>query len=147
MTLVLILMDHQNYLVHKTELPAERLAAEIGAGDWSSADWQSQWVNELPRQVTALEGLVIVSVSRPAQTLPQDVPALPRIDFSPRQVEILECLMDGMTTKEIATQLKLARSTLDEHLAQIKQKLEARTIAQTVGKAVALGYWKPRRGG
>jgi len=65
MTLLLILMDHQSYLVHKTELPAEQLAAEIGAGDWSDASWQGQWINELPRQVTALDGLVIVSVNRP----------------------------------------------------------------------------------
>jgi len=146
MTLLLILMDHQSYLVHKTELPAEQLAAEIGAGDWSDASWQGQWINELPRQVTALDGLVIVSVNRPKQTLPEDAPALPQVNFTARQVEILDCLMQGLTTKEIGSRLKLSRRTLDEHLSSIKLKLEARTIPQTVGRAVALGYWKSGRG-
>jgi DNA-binding CsgD family transcriptional regulator len=142
MTLLLILMDHQSYMVHKTELPAESLAAQIGAGDWSDSTWQGHWINELPRQVIAMDGLVIVSVSRPEQTLPEDTPALPRVNFTRRQVEILDCLMQGLTPKEIGRQLSLSRRTLDEHLASIKLKLEARTIPQTVGKAVALGYWK-----
>ena len=143
MTLLLILMDHQSYLVHKSELPAERLAAEIGVGNWSDASWQGQWITELPRQVTALDGLVIVSVSRPGQALPEDESALPPVNFTQRQVEILDCLMEGLTPKEIGRQFNLSRRTLDEHLSSIKLKLEARTIPQTVGKAVALGYWKP----
>ena len=74
MTLLLILLDHQTYLVHKNELPAERLAAEIGRGDWSNVPWESQWINELPRQVIAQDGLVIVSVGRPGQTIAEDAP-------------------------------------------------------------------------
>lgn len=146
MTLLLILMDHQTYLVHKSGLPAEQLATEIGDGDWSGADWPSQWLNELPRQITALDGLVIVSVSRPGQALPENVPVLPKIDFTRRQQQVLECLMEGLTTKEIAVRLKLSRRTVNHYLAQIRQKLEARTLAQTVGRAVAQGYWKPRPG-
>jgi DNA-binding NarL/FixJ family response regulator len=147
MTLLLILMDGQTYLLHRSDLPAEQLAAQISAGDWSAAAWQSQWINELPRQVTRLDGLVIVSVAQPGQVLAESAPALPEIYFSPRQQQVLDCLMDGLTAKEIASRLKLSRSTLDEYLAQIKHKLESRTIAQTVGRAVALGYWRPRSTG
>jgi len=145
MTLLLILMDHQTYLVHKTELPAERLANAIADGDWSAAAWQGQWINELPRQVTALEGLVIVSVSRPAQALPAEIPSLARVHFTPREQQILDLLMDGLTPKEIGSHFHVARRTVDEHLADIKEKLETRTLIQTVGRAVALGYWKPPR--
>ena len=145
MTLLLVLMDRQTYLVHKSDLPAQQLADEIGAGNWTSDAWQSLGINELPRQVTMLDGLVIVSVSRSGQVLAEAISRLPDIRFSRRQEQILDCLMDGLTAKEIGGQLNLTRRTIDEHLALIKQKLEAKTIAQTVGLAVALGYWQPKR--
>ena len=145
MTLLLILMDHQTYLVHKTELPAERLANAIADGDWSAAAWQGQWINELPRQVTALDGLVIVSVSRPAQSLPAEIPSLARVTFTAREQQTLDLLMEGLTPKEISTHIRVTRRTIDKYLAAIKEKLESRTLIQTVGRAVALGYWKPRR--
>src|SRR5450759_1711897 len=145
MTLLLVLMDHQTYLVHKSDLPAQRLAEEIGSGNWTSEAWQSLGINELPRQVTMLDGLVIVSVSRSGQVLAETAAPLPDIRFSRRQEQILDCLMDGLTAKEIGVRLKLTRRTIDEHVALIKQKLEAKTIAQTVGRAVALGYWQPKR--
>jgi len=143
MTLLLILLDRQTYLLHRSELPAGVLAEQISAGDWSEAAWHSQWLNELPRQVTLLDGLVIVSAAQPGQVLAEAAPALPEIHFSPRQVALLDCLMEGLTLKQIGSRLNLARSTLDEYLGEIKHKLETRTIAQTVGRAVALGYWRP----
>ena len=145
MTLLLLLMDHQTYLLQKSDLPVERLAAAIRAGDWSSAGSMNLWISEAPRRVTALDGLVIVTTALPEQALPvvSDPPL--ELDFSPRQAQILELLMEGLTFKEISARLKISRRTMDEHIGEIKKKLEAKTIAQTVGRAVALGYWPPKR--
>lgn len=145
MTLLLVLMDRQTYLVHKSDLPAQRLADEIGAGNWTSDVWKSLGINNLPRHVTILDGLVIVSVSGSGQVSAETTARLPDIRFSRRQEQILDCLMDGLTAKEIGARLNLTRRTIDEHLALIKLKLEAKTIAQTVGRAVALGYWQPKQ--
>ena len=144
MTLLFILLDRQTCLIHKSELEAEQLTAKIQCGDWSFADWDDFRVSQKPSQVAAVDGLVIVAESLPVQ--PQPEIAVPRleIEFTRRQLDILECLMEGMTAKQISVRLKISKRTTDEHLAAIRQKLEAKTITQSLGRAVALGYWKPK---
>jgi DNA-binding NarL/FixJ family response regulator len=138
-------MDHQSYLLQKSELTAEQLAAAILAGNWGFAEWENMWIGETPRQVTVLDGMVIVSATLPEQALPAAASDLaPELDFSPRQTQILEFLMEGLTIKEITYRLKLSKRTMDEHIGEIKKKVEARTLAQSVGRAVALGYWQPK---
>jgi DNA-binding NarL/FixJ family response regulator len=145
MTLLFLLMDRQTYLLQKSELAAEQLAAAIRAGDWSFAGLENLWISEQPRQVTVLDGMVIVSAALPQQALPTAPDLRLELDFTPRQTQILEFLMEGLTLKEISARLKISKRTIDVHIEEIKKKLEARTIAQSVGRAVALGYGRPRR--
>ncbi len=146
MTLLLFLMDHQTCILQRSELPAEQLATAIGSGDWSFAEWGKVHISEIPRRVSVLDGLVIVSTLLPRQAALPAPPNPPlEIDFTPRQTQILELLMEGLTTKEISARLHISRRTLDGHIEEVKRKLEAKTIAQTVGRAVALGYWQPKR--
>ncbi len=145
MTLLMVLLDRQTFLVHKSELEPEQLARKIQCGDWSFADWEDIWISQRPRQAAAFAGLVIVAESLPVQPAP--VTTGPQMDvyFSRRQREILECLMQGMTARQIALRLKISKRTADQHLAAIRKKLETRTNSQSLGQAVALGYWKPKR--
>ncbi len=144
MTLLLVLLDRQTCLMHKSELEPEKLAAKIKSGDWSFADWESLWISQRPQQVMALNGLVIVTEGLPLQPLLESAGPRLEIEFTHRQLEILDFLMEGMTAKQISVRLKISKRTTDEHLAAIRQKLESRTITQSLGRAVALGYWKPK---
>ncbi len=144
MSLLIILLDQQTYLLQKSDLPAEQLAKAIQTGDWSFAEWETLRIEGLPRCVTVLDGLVVATAISPLEAQPETA-ALPlEADFSPRQAQILALLMNGLTAKEIAASLHISRRTADEHIREIKQKLEAKTIAQTVGRAVALGGWKTK---
>lgn len=141
----MVLLDRQTFLVHISELEPEVLARKIQSGDWSFADWKDNWISQQPRQAAAFDGLVIVADGHPVQPAP--VTTGPQLDvyFSRRQREILECLMQGLTASQIALRLKIAKRTADHHLAAIRKKLETRTNSQSLGQAVALGYWKPKR--
>ncbi len=142
MTLLLVLLDRQTYLLQKTDLPAEQLARAIETGEWSFAECGNLRITALPRCVTVLDGLVVAAAVEPGQSLPE--PAAPplEVDFSPRQAQILMLLMKGMTARAISAHMHLSSRTTAEYIREIKKKLEAKTIAQTVGRAVALGCWK-----
>jgi DNA-binding CsgD family transcriptional regulator len=148
MTVLLVIVDAHTYLLQASELPAPELARQIQNGDWSfglSLPGQNVWLPETPRQVSAFDGLLIVTADLPQQAALGEMERAPRVRFSSQQVKILEALMDGLTAKEIAVRLNLSERALDEYTGEIKRKLEARTMAQTVGRAVAMGYWRPKK--
>ncbi len=145
MTLLIVLLDRQTYLLQKTDLPAEQLALAIDTGEWSFAECGSLRLTALPRCVTVLDGLVVAAAVEPGQALPEPAASPLEVDFSPRQALILEMLIKGMTEREISDQLYISKRTADGHIREIKKKLEAKTIAQTVSRAVALGCWKLKK--
>jgi DNA-binding NarL/FixJ family response regulator len=55
--------------------------------------------------------------------------------LSPREIDILACLVAGKTNREIATELKLSMSTVKAHLSAVYRKLgvSTRTQAAIVG--------------
>jgi DNA-binding NarL/FixJ family response regulator len=52
-----------------------------------------------------------------------------------RELEVLELLKTGKTTKEIATALDLSARTVDLHRANMKRKLKLRTGAELIAFA------------
>jgi DNA-binding CsgD family transcriptional regulator len=145
MTLLFILLNRQTFLLQKTDLPAEQLARAIETGDWSFAECGNLRINALPRCVTVLDGLVVAAAVGAGQALPEPAPPPLEVDFSPRQAEILAMLVKGMTSRAISAHLQISKRTTDGHIREIKKKLEAKTIAQTVGRAVALGCWQAKK--
>ncbi|HTV21180.1 MAG TPA: LuxR C-terminal-related transcriptional regulator [Polyangiaceae bacterium] len=60
--------------------------------------------------------------------------ASPRL--SPREQEVLRCIAEGSTTKDIASLLGIAPTTVDTYRRQIMRKLQLRTIAELTKYAV-----------
>ena len=68
------------------------------------------------------------------------------IEFSPRQIQVLERLQQGKQNKIIAYELGMCESTVKVHIRHIMRKLNARNRTQVVlltnkmhcGSAVAL---------
>jgi len=61
--------------------------------------------------------------------------------LSPRELEILTLLGEGLVKKEIADQLGIGYTTVDTHVAHIYEKLEVRNAPSAVNKAHRLGLF------
>ncbi len=63
----------------------------------------------------------------------------PEVIISPREEEVLQLVVDGLGTTEIATRLFISQKTVKNHLASIYDKLDARDRTQAVLTAVRMG--------
>lgn len=64
------------------------------------------------------------------------------IDFSEKEISILNHLANGMQRKEIADELSVATVTVDYHLRSIYQKFGVHSTSAAVGKAFREGILK-----
>ncbi|MCB1776978.1 MAG: response regulator transcription factor [Candidatus Competibacteraceae bacterium] len=62
--------------------------------------------------------------------------------LTPREQNILQQVVDGLSNREIAERLDLSRKTVEVHRARVMQKMEARTLSQLIQMALALGILK-----
>ena len=60
-------------------------------------------------------------------------------DLSPREIQVLERLAEGLSIKEIAAVLGIARSTAAGHLEKIYAKLQVQSQSGAVAKALRAG--------
>jgi len=85
---------------------------------------------------TGLSPELAVSMLRAAQnaTPGPDGPLL-----SDRQIEILQSIADGATTKQVARNLGIAQKTVHNHLNSIYRRLDTQSLTHAVLSAVRLG--------
>lgn len=62
--------------------------------------------------------------------------------LTPRELEVLELIVQEKTTKEIAEILHLSEKTIESHRGNIMLKMDVRNIAGMVRKAIILGLVK-----
>lgn len=70
----------------------------------------------------------------------------PHLRLSPREQEVFRLIVQGRSVSEIAAEMDLNVSTISNHLRRIKEKLDARTIADIVGYAHRVGISGPHSG-
>lgn len=58
------------------------------------------------------------------------------VDLSPREREVLKCLVDGLTNKEIATRMDISTHTVDSYARTLFSKLKVRSRASAVARAL-----------
>jgi len=68
-----------------------------------------------------------------------DQSRVPVSGLSNREMEVLECLSQGMTTSQIAQELYISDNTVKTHVRHILEKLEASNRAEAVSIAVQKG--------
>ncbi|HEY3345011.1 MAG TPA: response regulator transcription factor [Anaerolineaceae bacterium] len=59
--------------------------------------------------------------------------------LSDRELEVLDCLAEGMTTNQIGTQLFISENTVKTHIRHILEKLDASNRTEAVSKAIQMG--------
>ncbi len=71
----------------------------------------------------------------------------PEPELSPRQIEILRLIAEGLTYKEIAARLAISERTVNYHLAETLNKLRLQNRAQAIAYATRHGLIGPAAGG
>lgn len=66
----------------------------------------------------------------------RDIAARRLAALSPREIEVLKCLVDGKSSKMIAQDMKLSIKTIENHRASMLRKSEAANIAELVRLAM-----------
>ena len=67
---------------------------------------------------------------------------IPGVELSSRELEVLQCLAQGMTTSLIAAKLVISENTVKTHVRHILEKLEASNRLEAVSKATQSGLIK-----
>ena len=65
--------------------------------------------------------------------------------LTPREVEVLTAVSNGLTNKEIARELGISRHTVKFHLESLMRKLGASSRAEAVSKSLRLKLFAPYR--
>lgn len=89
----------------------------------------------------ALSPEVTAPVLRALSRFSTEVPA-PLL--SDRELEVLDCMVDGLTTQQIASRLFISENTVKTHVRHIFEKLEVSNRAEAVGKSMQLGLIRKR---
>ena len=62
----------------------------------------------------------------------------PNIELTARELEVLELLSRGFSSKEISEQLYISSNTVEYHRKQLLRKTAARNAAELIGNAFRL---------
>ena len=100
----------------------QAINATLAGNVWVSADVNTYLLNRLMTRNKSL------NAARPAVQVGR---------LSQRELEVLEKIGAGKTTKQIAHDLDLSPRTVDIHRANIKKKLELKTSAEVVAFAMS----------
>ncbi len=83
--------------------------------------------------------LVEQAVDAPATTIPEQRRPV-AVALSPRQIDVLRCLLRGMSNKQICRELGLANGTVKAHINAIFRTLNVSNRAQAVMEASRRGF-------
>ncbi len=90
------------------------------------------------------DGLSVLSpevTRRVIQAVDVDQSNVQDFGLSSREMEVLECLAQGMTTAQISEELFISDNTVKTHVRHILEKLEAANRAEAVSKAAQSGLF------
>jgi DNA-binding NarL/FixJ family response regulator len=80
------------------------------------------------------------AVNEPGGKLPRHKRHVRRaLPLSTRELQVLECLADGMCNAEIAWQLSVSVTTANKHVSAVIGKMQARSRTDAVARAFRSG--------
>ena len=75
------------------------------------------------------------------QSLKEDQARLKRL--TPREVEVMDLIVEGLTSQAIAARLGISPRTAESYRAQVMDKMQAESVAGLVRQAIRLGKTTP----
>ncbi len=110
----------------------ERLVVHLFR-DGTQQKQQEALSNQILAAVQNLQGMQITRVAMP------DSATLPPVVLTQRELQVLDRMAQGMSTKAIAESLSISSSTTRNHIQNILQKLQVHSRAQAVAYAFEHG--------
>jgi DNA-binding NarL/FixJ family response regulator len=91
------------------------------------------------------QGLVSIPRQEIATLLPHDERIEPAVNaptesLTPREQEVLQLMARGLTNRQIARRLEISEHTVKFHAGAVLGKLNARSRAEAVARAIGLGW-------
>jgi DNA-binding NarL/FixJ family response regulator len=120
--------------MHSEDLWVRR-AAEAGARGYVLKNADDLDLGSAIRRVAAGE-LVFDVQSADVQSSDVRSKSERRYRLSPREIEVLQLIVEGKSTKEIASHLRLSENTVGAHRANIMRELGVRRTAEVVAYAI-----------
>jgi DNA-binding NarL/FixJ family response regulator len=77
--------------------------------------------------------LKLVRNPKPSRTVVLD------IELSPREHEVLTCLVEGLSYKQVAAELCISIDTVRSHIRRLYRKLRVHSVAEAVSRAIRDG--------
>jgi DNA-binding NarL/FixJ family response regulator len=63
-------------------------------------------------------------------------PTIARLDLTERERDVLRCLVDGLSYKEVAAELGITAGTVRSHIKSVYRKLQVHNVAEAVSRAI-----------
>ena len=146
MTRILFLPDENAFYSLESDLKPDQLVLEVNQGRWRPPNRLLPGSGQHSVRLHAVRlGRSAVLVFR----LPEGEETGDTSDegkaepLSERQLAVLQCLAQGMTTRQIAARLGIARRTVYLHLAAIRRNLGAASTGEAISRAAELGLCQP----
>jgi DNA-binding NarL/FixJ family response regulator len=125
--LILTMHSHEEYLM---------TAIREGADGYLLKDTPSRQVIEAVRTVATGESVIHPTLTRKLLLYHQQNEKKSENELSEREKEVLICLVEGLSNKEIAKKLFISDKTVKIHVSKIFKKLEVKSRSQVVIYAV-----------
>lgn len=144
MTHLILIQADQSFSYQQIEQPANRVMRDLQA-DGKLPDYIKTDIN-LRNQVVYYSAVqwqdwIIALPAEPEDFSPDRLPAVNRLTI--RQLDVLHCLSQGLTGKQIVVRLNISQRSVSLHISALKRNLKANTTAECVQKAARLGILKP----
>ncbi len=75
----------------------------------------------------------------PRRSDPRRIEGMSQFDLTPREQEVLSCLVGGMAYKQVAHHLGISHDTVRTHVRSVYSKLQVHSVAEAVGRAIHAG--------
>jgi DNA-binding NarL/FixJ family response regulator len=143
MTRLLFLPDDQTLVMLDSPLAAGALVELVNLGRWTPpAPYGDQIAAPLHAIRLGSQASTVIITPHPPFDLSEAARAEIHRLLKPRQRQILLLLAHGLSNKEIALQLGLHPRTVAQHIAALKALFGAGSRAQSILKAVDLGFFE-----
>jgi DNA-binding NarL/FixJ family response regulator len=131
--LVLTMQDEEEYVLH---------AVRAGASGFLVKDTAASELLAAVKSLHAGQGYFGPHASRvlaDQMRQPGDAPADPYGQLTPRERQVFHLVVDGQTTKEVASELGISVKTAENHRTRMMDKLGCHSVAEVVRYAAKKG--------
>jgi two-component system response regulator DesR len=125
----------------RSQMPYVKVVLMSGDGTVPSSLARSSGAVGILQKHVPVAGIVsaVRKVAEGGRVFPKGTEGADTAGLSPRELDVLRCLVAGLSNPEVALRLNLSRHTVKQHASVVYRKLGVRNRAEAAGRAHVLG--------